>query len=297
MKTKIVMMTALLALLATGCGKNNGDGRIRIFAENMTAAGNGSKVLVDPAAPVNGEQWVAGETIKVNNSSALTISGDDANGYSVPTYTGALVNNAIYAIYPGSAFGGNTVTIDNTNVLEPKIYLTTLRVDFVTGGHKVAFPMGAKADGETTSILFKHLTAGFQLTLNAASEKTLTKLKVIVYGDGPAAPVTDAVDGVSYTVAWTEQGPAVPVGPTGSITDRDVSYASEMNFNLYNNGSSGVTFTGEKTLCIPVTLATVNRITVIGYNGDNVVFSKTSAVSGATLERNKIYPVATINVN
>lgn len=296
MKTKIVMMTALLALLAAGCGKNNGDGRIRIFAENMTAAGNGSKVLVDPAAPVNGEQWVSGEYIKVNGSTLL-ISGNDGDGYSVPTYTGALVNNAIYAIYPGSTFGGNDVTIDNSNVLEPKIYLTTLRVDFVTGGHKVAFPMGAKADGETSSILFKHLTAGFQLTLNAASEKTLTKLKVIVYGDGPAAPVTDAVDGVSYTVAWTEQGPAVPVGPTGSITDRDVSYASEMNFNLYTNGTSGVTFTGEKKLCIPVTLATVNRITVIGYNGDTQVFSKTSAVSGATLERNRIYPVATINVN
>ena len=298
MKTKIIMMTALLALLATGCGKDKGDGRIRIFAENMTAAGNGSKVMIDPAAPVNGEHWVAGETIKVNNSSALSITGNDEDGYSVASDNIALVDGALYALYPGSSFGGNTVTIDNSTVTAPKIYLTTLRVDFVTGGHKVAFPMGAKADGETTSILFKHLTAGFQLTLDATSEVTMTKMKVIVYGDGPAAPVTDAVDGVSYTVAWTEQGPAVPVGPTGSIADRDVSYASEMNFNLYTNGTSGVTFTGEKKMCIPVTLATVNRITVIGYNGDEVVFSKTSAVAGgATLERNKIYPVAAIQVN
>lgn len=296
MKTKIIMMTALLALLAAGCGKE-GDGRIRILAENMTAASNGSKVMIDPGAPVNGEQWVAGETIKVN-SSTLTISGDDANGYSVGPYTGALVNGAIYAIYPGSSFGGNSVTIDNSNPATPSITLTTLDVDFVTGGHKVAFPMGAKADGETTSILFKHLTAGFQLTLNAASEEvTLTKLKVIVYGNGPAAPVTDAVDGVSYTVAWAQQGPAVPVGPTGSITDRNVSYASEMNFNLKTSGASGVTFSGEKKLCIPVTLAKVNRITVIGYNGSNVVFSKTSTASGAQLVRNKIYPVAAIQVN
>lgn len=296
MKTKIIMMTALLALLAAGCGKE-GDGRIRILAENMTAASNGSKVMIDPGAPVNGEQWVAGETIIVNNSSPLAISGNNTDGYSVATYTGALVNNSIYAIYPGSNFGGNSVTIDNSNPATPSITLTTLRVDFVTGGHKVAFPMGAKADGETSSILFKHLTAGFQLTLNAASEKTLTKLKVIVYGNGPAEPVTNAVDGVSYTVAWAQQGPAVPVGPTGTITDRNVSYASEMNFNLYNNGTSGVTFSGEKKLCIPVTLATVNRITVIGYNGNDVVFSKTSSVNGATLERNKIYPVAAIQVN
>lgn len=295
MKTKIIMMTALLALLAAGCGKE-GDGRIRILAENMTAASNGSKVMIDPAAPVNGEKWVAGETIKVNTTN-LTISGDDANGYSVGPYTGALVNGAIYAVYPGSNFGGNEVTIDNSNPATPSITLTTLRVDFVTGGHKVAFPMGAKADGETSSILFKHLTAGFQLTLNAASEVTMTKLKVIVYGDGPAAPVTNAVDGVSYTVAWAQQGPAVPVGPTGSITDRNVGYASEMNFDLYNNGTSGVTFSGEKKLCIPVTLATVNRITVIGYNGSNEVFSKTSSVPGATLVRNKIYPVAAIQVN
>lgn len=297
MKTKIIMMTALLALLAAGCGKE-GDGRIRILAENMTAASNGSKVMINPAAPVNGEQWVAGETIIVNNSSPLTISYDDEKGYySVETYTGALVNNSIYAIYPGSNFGGNSVTIDNSNPATPSITLTTLDVDFVTGGHKVAFPMGAKADGETTSILFKHLTAGFQLTLNAASSVTMNKLKVIVYGNGPAAPVTNAVDGVSYTVAWAQQGPAVPVGPTGSITDRNVSYASEMNFNLKTDGADGVTFTGSKKLCIPVTLATVNRITVIGYNGNDVVFSKTSSVPGATLERNKIYPVAAIQVN
>lgn len=295
MKTKIIMMTALLALLAAGCGKE-GDGRIRILAENMTAASNGSKVMIDPAAPVNGEQWVSGETIKVNTTN-LTISGDDEDGYSVGPYTGALVNGAIYAVYPGSGLGGNSVTIDNSNPATPSITLTTLDVDFVTGGHKVAFPMGAKADGETSSILFKHLTAGFQLTLNAASSVTLTKLKVIVYGNGPAAPVTNAVDGVSYTVAWAQQGPAVPVGPTGTITDRNVSYASEMNFNLKTNGTSGVTFTGAKKLCIPVTLATVNRITVIGYNGSNVVFSKTSSVPGAPLERNKIYPVAAIQVN
>lgn len=294
MKTKIVMMTALLALLAAGCGKNNGDGRIRIFAENMTAAGNGSKVLVDPAAPVNGEQWVAGEYIKVNNT-VCAIAGNDVDGYSVASDEIALSNGALYAIYPGQNFGGNAVTVDNPTPTAPMIVLESLDVDFVTGGHKVAFPMGAKADSETSSILFKHLTAGFQLTLNAASETQLTKLKVIVYGNGPAEAVT--IDGVSYTVAWKQQGPAVPSGETGSITDRNVSYASEMNFNLKTDGNSGVTFTGEKKFCIPVTLATVNRISVIGYNGATQVFSKTSAVPGRELERNRIYPVAAIPVN
>lgn len=296
MKTKIVMMTALLALLATGCGKNNGDGRIRIFAENMTAASNGSKVLIDPTAPVNGEQWIAGEYIKVNNTS-LIISGNDGDGYSVSSQNVALVNGALYAVYPGQNFNNNDVTVDNSDPAHPSITLNKLSVDFTGTSHKVVFPMGAKADGETTSILFKHLTAGFQLTLHPSSEVTLTNLKVIVYGTGAASAITDVVDGVSYTVAWKGQGPAVPTGNVGSLTDRDVSYASEMNFDLRTNGTLGVTFDSDKKLCIPVTLAEVRRITVVGYNNGAVVFSKTSTVADTQLERNRIYPVAAIQVN
>ena len=138
---------------------------------------------------------------------------------------------------------------------------------------------------------------GFQLTLHPSSEVTLTNLKVIVYGTGAASAITDVVDGVSYTVAWKGQGPAVPTGNVGSLTDRDVSYASEMNFDLRTNGTLGVTFDSDKKLCIPVTLAEVRRITVVGYNNGAVVFSKTSTVADTQLERNRIYPVAAIQVN
>ena len=304
MKTKIIMMSALLALAATGCTKDDNqkvnDGRIKIFAENMTAASNGSKVLIDPTAPVNGEQWIAGEYIKVNNSS-LIISGDDEGGYSVSSETVALVNGALYAVYPGQGFNNNDVTVDNSDPTHPSITLNKLSIDFASTGnsHKVVFPMGAKADGETTSILFKHLTAGFQLTLRPNAEVTLTNLKVIVYGAGAASAITDVVDGVSYTVAWKGQGPAVPVGDVGSITDRDVSYASEMNFDLRTNGTLGVTFDSDKKLCIPVTLANVRRITVIGYNGSEQIFATTSAISAPypALECNKIYPVKAIEFN
>ena len=297
MKTKIIMMTALLALLATGCGKD-GDGRIRIIAENMTAASNGSKVQINPSAPVNGEQWIAGEYINVNSTS-LPISGNDEDGYSVASQNIALVGGALYAIYPGQTQGGNVVTIDHSNTSAPSITLNNLVVDYNGDGtHKVVFPMGAKADGETTTILFKHLTAGFRLTLNASTPVTLNKLKVIVYGDAEAEPVV--LNGVSYTVKWAEQAPSVPSGATGSITDRDVSFASEMNFDLKTSGAAGVEISSSLQLCIPVTLATVRRITVVGYDGTgNEVFSKTSTMAGGdvALERNTIYPVAAITVN
>ena len=305
MKTKIIMMSALLALLATGCNKedNNGsfDGNIKIFSENMTAASN-AKLQINPAAPVNGEQWLAGETIKVN-STVCDISGNNTDGYSVTANDVELVNNAFYAIYPGSSWSGsnNVVTIDNSTVTAPTITLTKLSLDFNNDGtHKVAFPMGAKADGNTTSMLFKHLTAGFQLTLeNTTSDAVTVKtLKVIVYGDGNANPVE--LDDVTYTVKWANQGPAVPTGQTGTLTDRNVAYASEMNFDLRNGTTLGMTIAagGDLQLCIPVTLATVKRITVIGYNGSDVVFSKTSPLSTPpTLVRNKIYPVKAIEIN
>lgn len=298
MKTKIVMMTALLALLATGCGKN-GDGRIRIFAENMTAAGNGSKVLINPGSPVDGEQWLAGEYIKVNNTS-LIISGNDGDGYSVASEEVVPSNGALYAVYPGSDFSGNTLTVNQSNVTAPVITLDRLRVKFHDGVHDVVFPMGAKADGETTSILFKHLTAGFQFNLvnNSTTEAAVVKkLKVIVHGT-PTETVT--LDGVTYTVKWKDDGaPEIPGGATGTITDRDMSNAIVMNYDLYTGNTEGLTIAANNNqkLCIPVTLATaLTRITVIGYNGDELVFSKTSAISVPELERNRIYPVAAITV-
>ena len=299
MKTKIVMMTALLALLATGCGKNNGDGRIRIFAENMTAAGNGSKLQIDPADPVNTVQWVAGEFVNINNTS-FEIQGDDASGYSIDIADQDL-GSTYYAVYPGKEDAFNDVSVTNSNTTAT-ITLNNLALNFRDDGngnlvHSVVLPMGAKADGGASEMTFKNLTAAFRLTLSAGTPVTLTKLKVIVYGTGAASAV--ALDGVNYTVKWAGQTPSVPTGDVGSLTDRDVTYASEMYFDMLTDDNPGVEVDDDLKLCIPVTLATVKRITVIGYNGDDEVFSTTSTMNGGnvTLERNKMYPVAKITVN
>ena len=302
MKTKIVMMTALLALLATGCGKNNGDGRIRIFAENMTAAGNGSKLQINPADPVNTVQWIANEYIDINGSK-FQIQYDDVNKYNIDIADNDF-GATLYAVYPGKSDDDNynDVTVTNSNTTAT-ITLNRLTLNFHDDGegnqvHSVVLPMGVKVSSSEEAMTFKNLTAAFRLTLNTSTTPvTLTKLKVIVYGTGAASAV--ALDGVSYTVKWAGQAPSVPTGDVGSITDRDVTYASEMYFDMLTDGNPGVDVDGDLKLCIPVTLATVKRITVIGYNGDDEVFSTTSTMNGGnvTLERNRIYPVAKITVN
>jgi len=309
MKTKIIMMTALLALLATGCGKDNGDGIIRIFAENMTAAGN-AKLQIDPTDPANSTQWLTNENIYINGTS-YAITHSEQYGYYVENNNIDWVNNALYAVYPGNTFGSNVWTVDNSNLNAPVITLEKLSLKFYnkaingvsTRVHDVVFPMGAKVVNGESSILFKHLTAGFQLDLaNTSTDESVVvkKLKVLVYGAGDAEPVT--IDGVSYTVKWkNDQTPALPGGGVGTVTDRDMNYASEMNFDLYTGTNPGLTIAAESSqkVCIPVTLNTVKRITVIGYNGDNEVFNISSAVGGNTgiaLERSKMYPVKQIVV-
>ena len=300
MKTKIIMMTALVALLATGCGKEQKNGRIRIFAENMTNAVN-SKLMIDPASPANSAQWLEGESIDINGERFL-IEDDGNGGYQVDInnndFGGALV---YYALYPGDDYEGNSFDIHNDDPFDnPSITINNLELKFHSDGtHDVVFPMGAMAEEGTDDVLiFKHLTAGFRMTLNATSSVTVKKLKVIVYGTPQAGPVDDAVSGISYAVAWKDDGMLpLPGGGTGSVTDRDVAYASVMNFDLKTEDVAGVTFTGTKQLCIPVTLASVNRITVIGYNGDTEVFNKTAAIPTVDLVRNKIYPVGPISVN
>ncbi len=299
MKTKIVMMTALLALLATGCGKNNGDGRIRIFAENMTAAGNGSKLQINPADPVNTVQWIAGEFVNINGTS-FEIQGDDASGYSIDIADNDF-GATLYAVYPGKEDAFNDVSVTNSNTTAT-ITLKNLALNFRDDGeghqvHSVVFPMGVKVSSSEDAMTFNNLTAAFRLTLSAGNPVTLDKLKVIVYGTGAASAV--ALDGVNYTVKWAGQTPSVPTGDVGSLTDRDVTYASEMYFDMLTDDNPGVEVDDDLKLCIPVTLATVKRITVIGYNGDDEVFSTTSTMNGGnvTLERNRIYPVAKITVN
>ena len=147
MKTKIIMMSALLALVATGCTKDDNqkvnDGRIKIFAEGMTAAGGNTKLLVDPAnlTGKNGIQWKAGETVNLNGT-PLGITGDQTNGYSIDPDGVDAVGGAYYAIYPGSTFGDNNWTVTNNKSTASSITLSSLNIKFRDGGkHDIVFPM------------------------------------------------------------------------------------------------------------------------------------------------------------
>ena len=300
MKTKIIMMTALLALLATGCGKDKGDGRIKIFAENMTTVGN-AKLQIDPTSPAQSAQWLAGESIYINGTSKSISYNTTEECYEIDVEGINLSGGAYYAVYPGYQWTGNTWTVNNSTPTAPVITLTKMRLNFHNGVHDVVFPMGVKVDESSTSMVFKHLTAGFQLDLanNSAEDLVVKKLKVIVYGNGAAAPV--AIDGVNYTVKWADQTtPAVPGGQTGNITDRNTENACEMNFDLYTEGVEGLTIAGNSSqkMCIPVTLGTVTRISIYGYNGNDEVFSRSSAIqgSGIDLQLSKMYPVKQIVV-
>ena len=150
-----------------------------------------------------------------------------------------------------------------------------------------------------TTMNFKHLTAAFRLTLHATTATSLTKLKVYVYGSAAQPKVTvDDIDGVEYLVKWNNEGaaPNLPIGPVGEVTDQDIKYGSEMVFNL-----TGMTFNDgdDMTFCIPVTVANVKRISVVGYNGTELVFAKTSDLSAnpVGVVRNTVYPVKTIDIN
>ena len=306
MKTKIIIMTALLALLATGCGKDN-NGLIRIFAENMTTAGGGSKLLADPAnlTTPNGVQWKASETVNLNGTS-LPITGNTTDGYAINPagVDPALAGDAYYAIYPGNTFGdGNSWTVTNGKNTNPSsITLTSLNIKFRETGskHDIVFPMAAKIEDGATEMQFKHLTAGFKMTLQAHDAATLTQIKVYVYGTPGDAAGSATVDGMTCNVRWANEGPMIPIQEVGQVPNNEPAYGSEMVFNLYNEDVAGVNIatSGTLTFCIPVTLATVKKIAVVGYNGGTKIFTKISNMSGdVPLVRNTMYSVKAIDIN
>lgn len=307
MKTKIIMMSALLALVATGCTKDDNqkvnDGRIKIFTEGMTAAGGNTKLLVDPANLLtpNGIQWKADETVNLNGLTK-TITGNTTDGYTIDPAGVAQAGAAYYAIYPGATFGGNSWSVtNNKNTSASSITLSSLNIKFRDGGkHDIVFPMATKIDNESTSMTFKHLTAGFKMTLHANSDAALTHLRVYVYGTPGDAAGNVTVDGMTCNVKWANEGPMVPIQEVGQVPDDEPAYGSEMVFNLYSEDVAGVSIAADDdlTFCIPVTLATVQKIAVVGYNDATKVFTKISSMpSSVAIERNKMYSVKTININ
>lgn len=302
------MAAAVVALLATGCTKDDNqkvnDGRIKIFTESMSAAGGNTKLLVDPANLLtpNGIQWKADETVNLNGSTK-TITGNTTDGYSIDPAGVAQAGDAYYAIYPGATFGGNSWTVtNNKNTSASSITLSSLNIKFRDGGkHDIVFPMATKIDNESTTMTFKHLTAGFKMTLHANSAAAeLTQLKVYVYGTPGDAAGSATVDGMTCNVKWANEGPMIPIQEVGQVPDDEPAYGSEMVFNLYDGDDAGVSIAADDdlTFCIPVTLATVQKIAVVGYNDATKVFTKISSMpSSVAIERNKMYSVKTININ
>ncbi len=308
--TKIFIATAVVALLATGCTKDDNqkvnDGRIKIFAESMSAAGGNTKLLVDPGhlTETNGIRWKAGETVNLNGT-PLEITGDEVDGYSINPGGVAAAGGAYYAIYPGATFGGNSWSVTNgKNTGASSITLTSLNIKFRGGNkHDIVFPMATKIEDGATEMQFKHLTAGFKMTLHAQTAAELTQLKVYIYGtpnDAAGTPDASDIDGMTCNVKWANQGPMIPIQEVGQVPDNEPAYGSEMVFNLYSEEVAGVSIAagGDLTFCIPVTLATVQKIAVVGYNGAEKKFTKTSNMSSAVaIERNTMYSVKAININ
>ena len=285
----IITVALFLTMLAVGCERQSGF--VRIFAESM----GGGKVFVDPAN-INGATWIAGETVNLNGVSHTIASG--ANGFYLDGV--APLSVTMYAVYPATTTtDGNNIVVDNANGSGATIILNSLAVNFHDGGgYDIIFPMAATATEGSDQLMFRHLTGGLMLTLQAQSTVNVATLKVITYDTAAIAPVDIADD--SHTVRWAVQSPTLPAGVVGGIEgDCDVKYASEMLLNMRTAGSQGVAITNTGiTFCVPVTISKVRRITVIGYASDGAeLFSKTKELDTiATIQRNTLYTVPTLNI-
>lgn len=262
MKRTIILLLSFSLLFAVGCKKDNH--RISIFAENMA---DNSKVWVDPAQ-VNGATWLEGETVNLNGD-VYTIAIDDNGFYLSNT---AELTSDLYAIYPASLqTDGNNIAVVNNNSTRT-ITINSLAINFTGNGHEVIFPMATKGDAGDNKLLFNHLTGGMKVTLANTSATTVSTVKMITYGDEAIPPV--ALDGISVTTQWAAQGPIIPMGEVGQIEgDQDIKYSCEMSFAMQTNGEAGVTIPdgGNITFCVPVTVRSVKRLTVIGYASDGSV--------------------------
>ena len=293
-KHRLIGLAALLAL-ATGCGKDVAD-RISLFANSM---GGGAKVWMDPAN-VNSATWVAGEGINLNGTRYAITANGNGGGYSLEVEPLA---QDMYAVYPATmASGGNDITVENHGASGATITIKSLAVDFRDGGHRIVFPMAEKADANATSLYFDHLTAGLRLTLANGSGTGIAvdHLKVVVQGTAAAPAVT--IDGVNYTVAWAVQGPTTPSGDVGGIVgDREVTYSSEMNFQMQTAGTAGVTVpaSGNIQFCIPATMRNVKRLSITGYDAaGQQLFAKSKDLNPPLdLAVNHMYNIPSFNIN
>lgn len=304
MKTNKFIAIMLLGVLATACSKDDNN-RLTLLAEGMNAGD--SKVQINPGNIPAGAQWVPDETILFNGI-AYTITEDGGIYYiNVP------VGDAAYAMYPGNnTFDGNNVTVDFDN---HEIVLNRLTVRMLDGGlQQMAFPMAGRYEANATNIYFYHLTAGLRLTLrnNTENDKYVASLKVVAQSDQHVENLSfdgrrsdeDASWGDTFTARWAKQCPTVPVGHVGDNGETVYASASEMNFDLRsgetdNNPVTLAAETGQVSFCIPVTITSIRRLAVTGYdpNGDELFHVVKDFGTNIGVERNRMYTVPTIDVN
>lgn len=294
MKINKFLGLTLLALLATGCAKENpgNNGLIRIFAEKMTN-GN-SKVHIDGNEYDNAE-WKADETINLNGNSYDIVERDgnfylDISSIEAPT--------AIHAIYPATTTdGGNEIYVTNYNNSVCLIDIKSLAVNFVEDGYDVIFPMAAVAEQNTDKLNFYHLTGGLNLTIsnNSGADKTVTRLVVsATKSNGDPAIYKD------LSPSWaTSQLPGLPGGSIGGGVDQNAQFISSMTLNMKTNGLDGVTIANTNLqFCIPMLAQGVKNISITGYNGDTEVFSVSAEPESAVdVEANHMYTIPTMTIN
>lgn len=295
MKTYRLTTLALLALLPIACSKD-GDGRLRIYAEEMYGSHN-TKVWVDPANVSASASWVVGEQIDLNGTSYPI--ADDGDGNYLDAEENAL-SESLYAIYPATVnTDGNYITVTNNGASASTVVISSLSVNFRDGGHDIVFPMATgQTDKSSGKLLFKHLTGGMKLTLvnTTANDCTVKSVKVVVYGDG-AAPTPITAHNV--TTRWATQGPVLPGGEIGANDgNQTVGYASEMHFALKDNGADGKTITSGSSInfVVPVTITPIKRLVVTGYGTNGVqLFVKDKILPSAqTIQANHMYNIPEI---
>lgn len=250
-------------------------------------------------APTSDEcvSWMAGEQININGTGCI-IEEKPPGSFTIecPSTQKA----PVYAIYPNTVNTyGNQVEVSYSPGAST-LTLKMLAVDYTDNTlatHKVFFPMAAYQSKLSSQLMFDHLTAGMQFTIENTTDEACALAAVRIYLYGDEVPTPTEKNGV--IVSWENQGPIVPGGTIGSTTgDVDAEYASEMRFAMMTDGEPNVIIQGHSsiTFSVPVTVRSLTSFAVTGYKPDwSELFSFQKAIS-RSLELNKMYNMPTITL-
>jgi len=182
------------------------------------------------------------------------------------------------------------------------------------GAESVVFPMAASATANSSQLHFNHLTGGLKITLEKNTYDRIDIASIKIVAQSGATVQNLSANGV--TARWEVQGPALPHGEIGDMEDDYVAaHACEMNFDfattqyVYDNSlqdyvlttTSGITmnYWGDtRTFCVPITLSSLQYLTVTGYSasGEQLFHVTKDLGSDQTITRNHMYTVPTIQI-